>query len=151
MIFHGLIDEHVPGVAAVIDDVVEGFEDSVRQPVLTHELPDIFLAVELGRMRRQRQERDVAWHVQVFGAMPAGLIEDENGVRTWWKPVATICTAIKLWRMRVSTGSSACRARKISTKLCNGSARPGPRQPPGGAPRPAPASGYHKDRSPTQG
>src|SRR6266853_555147 len=43
--FPGLIDEGVPGVAAVIDDVVEGFEDAVRQPVLAHELPDIFLAV----------------------------------------------------------------------------------------------------------
>jgi hypothetical protein len=32
----------------VIDDVVERFEDAVRQPVLTHELPDVFLAVELG-------------------------------------------------------------------------------------------------------
>jgi hypothetical protein len=27
--FPGLIDEGVPGVAAVIDNVVEGFEDSV--------------------------------------------------------------------------------------------------------------------------
>src|SRR5262245_60105659 len=43
--FPRLIDERVPGVAAVIDDVVEGFENSVRQPVLPHELPDIFLAV----------------------------------------------------------------------------------------------------------
>src|SRR6266550_2179279 len=43
--FPGLIDEGVPGVAAVIDDVVEGCEDAVRQPVLAHELPDIFLAV----------------------------------------------------------------------------------------------------------
>ena len=46
--FPRLIDERVPGVAAVIDDVVEGFENSVRQPVLPHELPDIFLAVEFG-------------------------------------------------------------------------------------------------------
>ena len=30
-----LIDERVPGVAAVIDDVVEGFENSVRQPILS--------------------------------------------------------------------------------------------------------------------
>jgi hypothetical protein len=37
MIFHGC-SMSVPGVAAVIDDVVEGFEDPVRQPVLTHEL-----------------------------------------------------------------------------------------------------------------
>jgi hypothetical protein len=47
MIFPRLIDERVPGVTAVIDDVVEGFENSVRRPVLPHELPDIFLAVEL--------------------------------------------------------------------------------------------------------
>src|SRR5262245_54672631 len=47
----------VPGVAAVIDDVVEGFENSVRQPVLPHELPDIFLAVEFGCAWRELQER----------------------------------------------------------------------------------------------
>jgi len=46
--FPGLIDQGVPGVATVIDDVVERFEDAVREPVLTHELPDVFLAVELG-------------------------------------------------------------------------------------------------------
>jgi hypothetical protein len=36
--FPWLIDEGVPGVAAVIDDVVEGFEDAVRQLVRPHEL-----------------------------------------------------------------------------------------------------------------
>jgi hypothetical protein len=46
--FPRLIDERVPSVAAVIDDIVEGLENSVRQPVLPHELPDIFLAVEFG-------------------------------------------------------------------------------------------------------
>ena len=76
-----LIDEGVPGVAAVVDDVVEGFEDAVRKPVLAHELPDIFLAVELGCARWQRQERDVARNPEIFRAVPAGLIEDENGMR----------------------------------------------------------------------
>src|SRR6516162_2116344 len=55
--FPRLIDKRVPGVAAVIDDVVEGFESSVRQPVLPHELPDIFLAVEFRRAWRKLQER----------------------------------------------------------------------------------------------
>src|SRR5262249_18666114 len=50
--FPRLIDERVPSVAAVIDDVVEGFENSVREPVLPHEFPDIFLAVEFGRAWR---------------------------------------------------------------------------------------------------
>src|SRR5262249_31860772 len=78
--FPRLIDEGVPGVAAVIDDVVEGFENSVRQPVLPHELPDIFLAVEFGCAWRELQERDVVWNLEGLGAMPPGLIEEENSV-----------------------------------------------------------------------
>jgi hypothetical protein len=63
--FPRLIDERVPGVAAVIDDVVEGFENSVRQPALPHELPDIFLAVEFGcAWRGELQERDVVWNLE---------------------------------------------------------------------------------------
>ncbi len=50
--FPGLIDESVPGITAMIDDIVEGFEDTVRQPVLSHELPDILLAVKLRSTRR---------------------------------------------------------------------------------------------------
>jgi hypothetical protein len=53
--FLRLIDERVPSVAAVIDDVVEGLENSVRGPVLPHELPDIFLAVEFWRAWRELQ------------------------------------------------------------------------------------------------
>jgi hypothetical protein len=36
--FSRLIDEPVPNLAAVIDDLVEGFEDTISQPVLPHEL-----------------------------------------------------------------------------------------------------------------
>jgi hypothetical protein len=78
--FPWLLDERVPGVAAVIDDVVEGFENPVRQPVLPHELPDIFLAVEFGCAWRELQERDVVWNLESLGAMPPGLIEEENSV-----------------------------------------------------------------------
>ena len=62
----------------MIDDVVEGFEDSVRQPILAHELPDVFLAVELRCTRRQRQEREIGWNLEVLGAVPAGLVEDRT-------------------------------------------------------------------------
>jgi hypothetical protein len=34
--------------ATVLNDVVGGFEDSVRPPVLSHELPDVLSAVEFG-------------------------------------------------------------------------------------------------------
>ena len=46
-----LIDEVVPGEAAVVDDVIVGFEDAVRQPVVTHELPDV-LDRPFDRLRR---------------------------------------------------------------------------------------------------
>ena len=35
------IDELVPSVAAVIDDVVVGFEHPVGEPVVAHQLPDV--------------------------------------------------------------------------------------------------------------
>jgi hypothetical protein len=38
------------------------------------------LRVELRRTRRQRQERDVFGSLEVFGAVPSSLIENENGV-----------------------------------------------------------------------
>ena len=41
-----LIDELVPGLAAMIDDVVVECEDPVREPVVAHELPDVFDWVE---------------------------------------------------------------------------------------------------------
>src|SRR5262252_4891988 len=78
--FPRLIDERVPSVAAVVDDIVEGFENSVRQPVLPNELPDIFLAIEFGCAGRKLQERDVVWNLEGLGAMPPGLIEEENSV-----------------------------------------------------------------------
>src|ERR1700737_14728 len=37
-----LLDEFVPGEAAMVDDVVVGFEDAVRKPVIPRVLPDIF-------------------------------------------------------------------------------------------------------------
>ena len=38
----GSVDKGIPGVAAVIDDIVVGFEDAVREPVVAHVLPKYF-------------------------------------------------------------------------------------------------------------
>lgn len=77
-----LIDEIVPGEAAVVDDVIVGFEDAVRQPVVTHELPDVLDRVEFGASRRQRQEGDVGRHDQLGRTVPSGLIKDDDGMGT---------------------------------------------------------------------
>lgn len=75
-----LIDELVPGVATVVEDVVVGFEDPIGQPVVAHELPDVLDRVELGTFRRKRQDGDVGRDDQVVGEMPPCLIHDEQSV-----------------------------------------------------------------------
>lgn len=77
----GLIDQLVPGVAAVIDDITVGVEDAVGEPVLPHELPDVLDRVEFGAFWRQRDEGDVGWHNEFVGQVPARLIEDQHRMR----------------------------------------------------------------------
>ncbi len=60
----GLVDELVPSVTAMINDLLVGPEDPVRQPVVTNELPDVLDGVQLRRSRRERQERDLGGHLQ---------------------------------------------------------------------------------------
>lgn len=75
-----LIDELVPSVAAMVDDVVVGFEHAVRQPVVAHELPDILGGVQLGTFGRQRQNGDVGGNVELVGGVPTCLVEEQDGV-----------------------------------------------------------------------
>jgi hypothetical protein len=51
-----LFDEPVPGATAVVDDIVIGPEDPVREPVISHELPGVLDRVEFRAFRRQRDE-----------------------------------------------------------------------------------------------
>lgn len=76
----GLVDEGVPGEAAVIEDVVIRFEDAVGEPVVADELPEVFDRIELWAPWRQGQERDVVGDRQLVGHVPAGLVEQEDGM-----------------------------------------------------------------------
>ena len=58
------VDERIPSVAAVIDYIVIGFEDAVREPVVAHILPDIFERIEFRAFRRQRDNGDVGGNEQ---------------------------------------------------------------------------------------
>jgi hypothetical protein len=64
----------------MVEEIVVGFEHAVRQPVVTHVLPDILDRVEFRAFRRQRDDADVGWHHEVAGEMPAGLVEEQHGV-----------------------------------------------------------------------
>ena len=64
----------------MVDDVVVGFEDAVGEPVVAHELPDVFLGVQFRAFGWQWDERDVGRNDQPRGEMPAGLIDEQRCV-----------------------------------------------------------------------
>jgi len=64
----------------MIDDVVIGFEDSVGEPIGADELPEVLDGIELRAPRRQGQERDVVGNQELVGHVPAGLVEQEDGM-----------------------------------------------------------------------
>ena len=74
-------DQFVPIETAMIEDVFIVGEDSVGEPIVAHILPDVLDWIELGRLGRQGDERDVFGHGQLRGDMPPGLIDEQNGVR----------------------------------------------------------------------
>lgn len=75
-----LIDELVPGLAAMFQDILVGSENSIGEPVVAHELPDIFHGVELGRFWRQGEDSDVGRNDELRRHMPAGLIDKEHSM-----------------------------------------------------------------------
>jgi hypothetical protein len=64
-------------MTAVIDEVVVAGEDPVGEPVLTQELPDVLLCIELGTLRRQRNDADVGGHRELRGGVPSRLIQQQ--------------------------------------------------------------------------
>jgi len=42
----------------MVGDVVEGLEDLVREPIVAHKLPEIFLRVQFRAFGRQQDERE---------------------------------------------------------------------------------------------
>lgn len=77
-----LIDELVPCLAAIIDEIVVGFEDTVGEPVVAQELPDVLDRVEFGTFRRQGDNGDVGRHDEACREVPASLINYDDGVGT---------------------------------------------------------------------
>src|SRR3546814_11512436 len=75
-----LIDELVPSLAAVVDDVVVGGEDAVGGPVVAQELPDVFDGVKFGAFGRERDNGDVSGEIAVSGGVPSGLIHQTGRV-----------------------------------------------------------------------
>jgi hypothetical protein len=78
-----LVDELVPCLATVVDEIIVGFEDTVGEPVVAHELPDVLDRIELGAFRRQRENGDVGRNDQSHRQVPSGLIDQEDSMGSW--------------------------------------------------------------------
>ena len=74
------VGELIPGIGGQGEDVVVGLEDAVREPVLPHVLPDVLSRVEFRRPGRQGHQGNVVRDLERFGGVPAGLIENQDGV-----------------------------------------------------------------------
>ena len=79
-----MIEELVPGVATVVDDVVVGFEDPVGQPIVAQELPDILRRIEFGTFCRQRDDSDI-WRdgELVWQKARLNVIKKKGVVQKW--------------------------------------------------------------------
>lgn len=75
-----LIGELIPSIRTMVEDVIVGLEDSVREPVLTHELPDVLDRVQFWAFCRQRHQGNIGRDFQVAGNVPTGLIEQQHRV-----------------------------------------------------------------------
>ena len=87
----GLIDQLVPSVAAMVDEIVVGFEDAVREPVVAHKLPDVFDRIELGAFWRQRNDGDICGHEETGRQVPASLIDQEDGMGSGRNRFGDLC------------------------------------------------------------
>jgi hypothetical protein len=89
----------------------------VPQPVLAHELPDIFLAVELGCARWQRQERDVARNPEIFRA-----------VMRYWREVRHVAFARLLAPdgLHMNDWSYGCMANLLASAIADASSTRAP-------------------------
>ncbi len=70
--------------------------------VLTQELPDILDRIELGRVGRQRQERDVGRQLGDGFLVIAGAVHDQDGMGAWRDDAADL---LKMRRHRPGIGA----------------------------------------------
>ncbi len=100
----GLVHEPVPSIAAVVEDVGVGGEDPVRQLVVAHELPDVLDRGQLGRLGREREERDVGRDHEPARLMPADSVHENKGMSPGGDPTCAISARCRLIPSLVQRG-----------------------------------------------
>lgn len=74
------IDTAVPMPAAVVDNDGVISEREGRQPIVAHELPEIFHDLDLWAFRPERQQGEAVRHGDIAGEVPAGPIKQQHEV-----------------------------------------------------------------------
>ena len=65
----------------MVDDVVVGLKDAVRQPIGSHVLPDVLDRVQFRALGWQRHECNVGRHDQLIGDVPSRLVQYKDRMR----------------------------------------------------------------------
>jgi len=102
-----LINEAVPRLAAMIDEIVVGEKDAVRQPIVAQELPDILDGVQLGALGWERHDRDGRGHDKVARQMPSGLVEEKDRVLAR-RDLARDFGEVQGHRLGIAAGQDEC-------------------------------------------
>ena len=98
-----LASEFVPGLAAVVEQIVSVEEDPVGQPIVAHELSDVLGRVELGTFGRKGREREIARHIELAGHAPSRLIEKQDGMASR-RDILSDFIQVQLHRFGVALG-----------------------------------------------
>src|SRR5215204_6269607 len=64
----------------MVEEIVVGREDAVREPVVAYELPDVLDGVQLGALGWKRHEGDVWRHDEPAREVPSGPVDEEHGM-----------------------------------------------------------------------
>ena len=75
-----IVGKEIPGLAAFVDDVLVVIKDGDGELVLSQVIPNVLHRVELRRVGRQGQKRDVVWRPQIRGGVVSSAVEGEDGV-----------------------------------------------------------------------
>ena len=67
----------------MVDEGMDVVKHTVGEPIVADELPDVFLWVQLGAFRWQRNDGDVVRHDELAREVPSGLIGQQQCMTSW--------------------------------------------------------------------
>src|ERR1700730_13465502 len=97
----------LPGNLTGVHDVLQVPKYRVGEPVTAPLVPNPLDRVELGAVRRQRQQGDVAGHHEPLGPVPAGSVEDHQGIGIGGNLAADLVQVV-VYRRRVAGRIDPC-------------------------------------------